>query len=104
VRIFIAIRRRRAPSSDSLQKRRRGQAVTEFAPAPSALHRRRNTVVPWLVAGAVAVVVIVGAAIVFRVVLMRADTDTDNDADEDDSDVDEADAADGRWSSPARPR
>ena len=60
--------------------------------------------VPWLVAGAVTLVVIVGAAIVFRVVLMRADADTDNDADEDDSDVDEADAADGRWSSPARPR
>jgi len=57
-------------------------------------------VVPWLVAGAVTLVVIVGAAIVFRVVLMRADTDTD----EDDSDVDEADAPDGRWSSPAEPR
>jgi len=57
-------------------------------------------VVPWLVAGAVTLVVIVGAAIVFRVGLMRADTDTD----EDDSDVDEADAPDGRWSSPAEPR
>ena len=56
--------------------------------------------VPWLVVGAVALVVIVGAAIVFRVVLMRADADTDGD----DSDVDEADAADGEWSSPARPR
>ena len=61
--------------------------------------------VPWLVVGAVTLVVIVGAAIVvFRVVLMRADTETETETetDEDDSDVD--DPADREWSSPTRPR
>ena len=57
--------------------------------------------VPWLVVGAVTLVVIVGAAIVvFRVVLMSADAETETD--EDDSDVD--DPADSEWSSPTRPR
>jgi hypothetical protein len=55
-------------------------------------------VVPWLIAGAVTLVVLVAAAIVlFRVVLMTADAETDDD-------IDEMDGADGEWRPPASTR
>ncbi len=55
---------------------------------------------PWLIAGAVALVVIVAAGfVVFRVVLMTADAEPD-DAD----DLDDVDGADGEWRPPASSR
>jgi NADH:ubiquinone oxidoreductase subunit 6 (subunit J) len=55
--------------------------------------------VPWLVAGAVTLLVLVGAAfIVFRVVMMTADAETDDD------DIDEMDGADSEWRPPASTR
>jgi hypothetical protein len=56
--------------------------------------------VPWLVAGAVILAVLVGGAIVvFRVVMMTADAETDE-AD----DVDESDGADSEWLPPPSAR
>jgi len=55
---------------------------------------------PWLIAGAVTLVVIVAAAIlVFRFVLMTADAETD-----DDGNIDEMDGADGEWQAPGSKR
>jgi hypothetical protein len=53
--------------------------------------------VPWLIAGAVTLIVIVAAAVVvFRVVLLAADAELDDD------EIDDIDEADTEWRTPRR--